>query len=81
MEYVPSSRRSIPQMIAQASVAVFGVFETHGVEGLAASPGGVGVRSCTSSFEITFSGLRGARPAPLKPPRILLSVKVALNAV
>ncbi|KAJ0133631.1 hypothetical protein HZ326_23300 [Fusarium oxysporum f. sp. albedinis] len=37
------------------------------------SSAGVGVRSCTSSFETTLSGPKGASPAPLKPPRILLS--------
>ncbi|KAJ0127123.1 Uncharacterized protein HZ326_29774 [Fusarium oxysporum f. sp. albedinis] len=37
-------------------IAVFGVLETHGVEGWPASSGGVGVRNCTSSFKITVSG-------------------------
>jgi hypothetical protein len=60
---------------------VCGVLEVQGEESLAASSGGVGVRNYTSSFEITFSRLRGARPAPLNPPWILLSIKVALNAV
>jgi hypothetical protein len=63
-----------------ASRTVFGVFETHGVNGWLTSPGGVGVRSCTSSFEIIFSGLKGASPAPSKPPLILLSVKVVWKA-
>ncbi|KAJ0131024.1 Uncharacterized protein HZ326_25870 [Fusarium oxysporum f. sp. albedinis] len=49
-----------------ASHRVFGVFETQGAEGLTTSSAGVGVRSCTSSFEITLSGSRGASPAPLK---------------
>ncbi|KAJ0129446.1 Uncharacterized protein HZ326_27464 [Fusarium oxysporum f. sp. albedinis] len=56
---------------------VFGVLEAQGVEGAVTSAGGVVVRNCTSSFEMIFSGLRGASPAPLKPPRILFSLIVA----
>jgi hypothetical protein len=60
-----------------ASSNVFGVLEAQGVKGAVISAGGVRVRNYTSSFEMKFSGLRGASPAPLKPPRILLSVIVA----
>jgi hypothetical protein len=58
-----------------------GGLEAHGVDGWVASLGGVGVRNCTSRFKTTFSGLQGAWPAPLEPPRMLISVKVTLNAV
>ncbi|KAJ0129046.1 Uncharacterized protein HZ326_27862 [Fusarium oxysporum f. sp. albedinis] len=60
-----------------ASSTVFGVLAVQGVDGIVTSTGGVGVRSCTSSFEITFSGSKGASPAPRKPPLILLSVIAA----
>jgi hypothetical protein len=42
--------------------------------------GGDGVRNRTSSFDMTASGSKGANPAPLNPPRILLVVIKALKA-
>jgi hypothetical protein len=36
--------------------------------------GGIGIRSLISSLESTLSGLYGIRPAPVKPPWIVLSV-------
>ncbi|KAJ0128293.1 Uncharacterized protein HZ326_28615 [Fusarium oxysporum f. sp. albedinis] len=64
----------ITYMISECQTSVF---ETHGVEGLASSPTGVGVRSCTSSFETTLYGSRGTNPALLKAALIFLSVMVA----
>ena len=40
---------------------------------------GVRVRNLRSSVESTLLGLNGISPAPLNPPRILLSIIVALN--
>jgi hypothetical protein len=37
------------------------------------------VRNCILSFDMTASGLKGANPAPLNPPRILLVVIEALK--
>jgi hypothetical protein len=42
--------------------------------------GGVGVRSCTSSFDNTTSGSCGTSPAPRNPARIFSGVNVFLNA-
>jgi hypothetical protein len=42
--------------------------------------GGVGVRSLTSSFDKTASGLYGASPAPQKPARIVAGVNVYSKA-
>jgi hypothetical protein len=60
-----------------ASRIVFGVLDTQRVKWLATFSAGVGVCRCTSSFEITYSGLKGIRPAPLKPPSIFFSVIAA----
>ena len=61
------------------SRTVFGVFELQGVEVTIFSIGG-GVRSCTSSFDTTLSGLKGINPAPLKADLMFLSVMVAWTA-
>src|ERR1700754_804176 len=63
-----------------ASYAVCGVFETQGVVVDDKGLGGVGVRSFTSSFERTVSGLNGTSPAPRKPPRTLSSPREVKNA-
>jgi hypothetical protein len=42
--------------------------------------GSGGVHRRTSSFDITASESKGAKPAPLKPPQIWLSVIDALKA-
>jgi hypothetical protein len=44
------------------------------------SVGGVGVRSRTSSFDNTASGLNGTSPAPQNPAQILSYINVFLKA-
>jgi hypothetical protein len=44
------------------------------------SAGGVGVRSRTSSFNNTASGLNGTSPAPRNPAQMLSYVNVFLKA-
>ena len=64
-----------------ASRALWGVWKTQGCAVPGREVGGVGVESLISSLESTLSGLYGTRPAPAKPPWILLLVIEAKKAL